>query len=371
MANLAVQAPAYTLFGSGVTLGGNIMTLEEFKDPNGVDLTMADFGTKGFGTVEPGSGSQEEQISFTGVQVNPDGTRSLTGIKSVGFTSPYTETTGFAKSHAGGARFVISNTSGFYNDFVSKGGNATITGVYTFSASPVVPTPTTGTQAANKAYADALAIAGAPDASDTTKGITKLNIAPASPTDPIAVGANDVAATSAANKIVRADGSGRVDPSWLDPGLAEAATFFGSTDITGAEAETLSSGGTITTLHFHKRAIFQANRTANAANGAVTYAHGLGVAPKWVLASAIGVTANIFSQSHGTWDGTTSQCIYGYTGSSSSYASSAVACVAYLDTGGLALGQITAVDATDITITWTKSSSPAAISIVLQFTCGV
>lgn len=39
--------------------------------------------------------------------------------------------------------------------YVSTTGNETIAGVKTFSSSPIVPTPTTGTQAANKAYVDA------------------------------------------------------------------------------------------------------------------------------------------------------------------------------------------------------------------------
>ena len=42
-----------------------------------------------------------------------------------------------------------------------------------------------------KEYIDGIAIAGAPDASTTTKGIVKMSTAPASPTSPIAVGDND------------------------------------------------------------------------------------------------------------------------------------------------------------------------------------
>lgn len=42
-----------------------------------------------------------------------------------------------------------------------------------------------------KEYIDATAIAGAPDASTTTKGIVKMSTAPASPSEPIAVGTND------------------------------------------------------------------------------------------------------------------------------------------------------------------------------------
>lgn len=40
------------------------------------------------------------------------------------------------------------------SDFVDKTTNQTIAGVKTFSSSPIVPTPTTGTQAVNKDYAD-------------------------------------------------------------------------------------------------------------------------------------------------------------------------------------------------------------------------
>ncbi|MCT7432490.1 hypothetical protein N5T66_04285 [Aliarcobacter cryaerophilus] len=40
------------------------------------------------------------------------------------------------------------------NDYVNLSGNQTIAGVKTFSSSPIVPTPTTGTQAVNKTYAD-------------------------------------------------------------------------------------------------------------------------------------------------------------------------------------------------------------------------
>lgn len=57
---------------------------------------------------------------------------------------------------------------------VHNTGDETVAGIKTFSASPIVPTPTTGTQAANKAYVDSTASAGAPDATTTTKGIVQL-----------------------------------------------------------------------------------------------------------------------------------------------------------------------------------------------------
>ncbi len=143
-------------------------------------------------------------------------------------------------------------------------------------------TPTDDKHLIPKAYADAIALAGAPDAATGTKGVTKLTTAPASPTEPIAVGATDVTATPTADRVPRANGSGKLAQAWLDltasftftgvvditanlwklGGVAftgtmallnEATTFFNATDITGAEAETLTASITsnAASLHAH------------------------------------------------------------------------------------------------------------------------
>jgi hypothetical protein len=57
---------------------------------------------------------------------------------------------------------------------VHNTGNENVGGVKTFTSSPIVPTPSSGTQAANKTYVDGVAGAGAPDASSSTKGILQL-----------------------------------------------------------------------------------------------------------------------------------------------------------------------------------------------------
>ncbi|MDB5185212.1 MAG: hypothetical protein JWN38_1020 [Candidatus Saccharibacteria bacterium] len=53
-------------------------------------------------------------------------------------------------------------------------GNESVSGTKTFSASPVVPTPTLASQAANKGYIDGLVAAGAPAATTSTLGIVQL-----------------------------------------------------------------------------------------------------------------------------------------------------------------------------------------------------
>lgn len=194
-----LQAQAFTLAGAGCIMGATSITLSSMLQIDAVTpVTMADFGSKGFGTIEPGSGTSEEQISFTGITQNANGTATLTGVSSVLFASPYTETSGTAFSHPGGVTFVISNTSGFYNRFANKNDDETVTGAWIFPNDASTPTiglsyaaPTTDLQVATKKYVDDTTTAGAPDASDTVLGITKLSIAAVSPTNPIAVGDND------------------------------------------------------------------------------------------------------------------------------------------------------------------------------------
>jgi hypothetical protein len=86
--------------------------------------------------------------------------------------------------------------------------NETVAGIKTFSSSPIVPAPSTNTQAANKVYVDTVASAGAPDATTSTKGIVQLT--------------NDLAGTATAPTV---------------PGLANKAdktiTISAGTGLTG------------------------------------------------------------------------------------------------------------------------------------------
>lgn len=175
-----VQAQFFTLAGSGCVLAATTVTLTSFTQIDGTLLTMTDFGSIGFGTLEPGNGTSEEQICFTGVSQNANGTATLTGVKNVAFVSPYTQTSGTAMSHPGGAKFIISNTAGFYDQLISKNDDETITGTYTFTnpnyprMDTQTPAPTDPQQLVTKAYADGLAIAGAPNASTSVQGLVQI-----------------------------------------------------------------------------------------------------------------------------------------------------------------------------------------------------
>ncbi len=182
MTFLFVQNQATTITGAGAVSGATTILLTSLVQIDGTTpLTMADFGAIGYGTLEPGSGTLEEQISFTGITQNANGTATLTGVKTVLTVSPYTETSGLAQTHAGNTTFVISNTAGFYNQLLAKADDATITGKYTFPNGANTPllgasyvAPTLDTQVASKKYVDDVSIVGAANASTSTQGLVQL-----------------------------------------------------------------------------------------------------------------------------------------------------------------------------------------------------
>lgn len=176
------QLQNFSLAGGGAVAGATSITLKSMTDIDGNALTMAGtFGTIGFGTLEPGNGALEEQISFTGLTTNSNGTVTLSGVSSVTFVYPYTQTSGLAKTHAGSTTFVISNTSGFYDEMNSKLNDETITGTWTFPSAD--PTRAGIGSDVDTAVATAFvtlgqlsrqAISGASNASTTVKGIVQL-----------------------------------------------------------------------------------------------------------------------------------------------------------------------------------------------------
>jgi hypothetical protein len=109
---------------------------------------------------------------------------------------------------------------------VHNTGAETVAGVKTFSSSPVVPTPTTGTQAVNKTYADGLVAGGAPDATTSSKGIVQLagdlGGTAASPTVPGLSGKAATSHTHAGADVT----SGTIGTARLGSGTASSSTFL-------------------------------------------------------------------------------------------------------------------------------------------------
>jgi len=144
-----IQSQKFTL-SVGISTTDTSIILESFTFPDGTAIASGDLGAINYGTLEAGS-SREEQISFTGITNNADGTVTLTGVtRGLGFgaTDTYSEQSDLKVQHGAGAQFILSNTAGFYNDFVNKYNDETISGTLS------VPVPTSGTHAATKQYVD-------------------------------------------------------------------------------------------------------------------------------------------------------------------------------------------------------------------------
>lgn len=114
------------------------------------------------------------------------------------------------------------------------GSTTTFTATSTYSSASVVLgyDPTNTNDAATKHYVDTIAIAGAPNASTVTKGISTLSVAPVSPTSPIAVGDNDPRLAGFVTQ------------------LSTTTTFTLSTTTLNLSTTTLSSKNTLT-IQFH------------------------------------------------------------------------------------------------------------------------
>ena len=397
-----VQMQATTLAGAGATANDTSIILTSLKDPDGNLIAMTDFGTIGFGTIEPNSGTNEEQISFTGVTQNGNGTATLTGVKTVLFVSPYTQTSGLAKTHAGGTTFVISNTSAFYDTMTSKNNDETITGLYTFVQAPVMSassSPTLATQLVPKSYVDGVVLSGAPNMDLTTKGVAEEATA-------AEINAGTQAGGTSAELAVnpkflkdseyytlrpttneKAALSAASTPTALNPYITKAINDLNELVANKDDTTTL---GTSTSKYPTQNAtkVYVDNQTSIYKNGNTTYdlttasgtktiAHGLGKIPKFVrLVAKLWTTSGIeyISDSIGVFNGTTNSVVYSSFRTNSGQITSAI--TGSNSTQGVHINQSTddsttkqtgviTVDITNVTITWTKTGSPSGTLQIL------
>lgn len=128
----------------------------------------------GWLVVSPNSTSLREIVAYTATGTDGGGNYITISARGVGGTTE--------QSHSIGESVRMNITAQHWADIYVDP---------TFTGTVTVPTPTNGTDAATKAYADGIAVAGGADASTTIKGISKMSVAPASAANPIAVGDND------------------------------------------------------------------------------------------------------------------------------------------------------------------------------------
>lgn len=170
---------AQTYFlGSSIGSTDSSILLSSFLEPvTGTPYTMALINSSiVFATISPKTTSSEF-ISFTGITQNSNGTATLTGVtRGLAKKYPFTSDSTYKLPHAGQSTFIISDAPQVFNEYVTLLNAETISGIKIFAtgATPLVTdAPTTPTMAVNKAYADGLAIAGAPNASTTVQGLVQ------------------------------------------------------------------------------------------------------------------------------------------------------------------------------------------------------
>lgn len=179
-----VQASTFTLAGAGITNTQTTVQLASFAlpDPNKTPITMSMFGSIGYGVIEPQT-SRIENISFTGVTQNGNGSATLTGVtRGISFYSPFVSISANMLSHAGGSNFILSNSAAFYGQFAFPNNPQTWTATQTYGsttppiydADPVWANFSTQVLA-DVSYVNSVVAAGAANASETVKGIIQLS----------------------------------------------------------------------------------------------------------------------------------------------------------------------------------------------------
>ncbi|MEK7578671.1 MAG: hypothetical protein AAB456_03075, partial [Patescibacteria group bacterium] len=235
----AVGGELYYLSGSGVSATQTTVDLTKFgySQPDGTyfKFGMEHFGSLGCGTLEPGVNKKQEFVSFTGVTQNANGTTQLTGAtRGLERFPDYNASSTLRTSHAGGTKFVISNSPPcFYESYANRTASTTITTRWNFFTLPEsTRSATTSNQLVTKGYVDNTNNTGAATSTESNGGIVELatRTEQASTTGALAdalvlqsrnatstPGAN-ITATGGAGEtyVVVAEDDGRISQSWLD-----------------------------------------------------------------------------------------------------------------------------------------------------------
>lgn len=204
------------------------------------------------------------------------------------------------------------------------------------------------TQKAVKAYVDA---GGNVNASTTTKGIVEE-----------ATVAEIAAGTAAGGTGARLF----VNPS------STVSTSAGAGDV--GKVPRLNASGQLDTTFLpgatYKNGVI--GRTRNAASGAVTTAHGLGTTPRYIRITAKTNSTSSLSwwQSSGVYNGTTVSCVYQFQSSTAANdlsGTDTTNIVRTIDNSSNDQAAVPTFDATNITLTWTKSGTPSSDTIQIMW----
>lgn len=255
-----------TTLSRSISSTASTIYVSSLTTKDGQSLTMANLGTKVFFTLEPGS-NKEEIVMATGV-----GTLSWTGVtRGLSFYGTSTAAvTANQKSHSAGSAIVMSNVHYVYDELVDKDTADTIDGLKTFTATTTFSklpnttssyTPSADGDLSTKKYVDDTALASAPDATASVKGVTELATGAEAAAGASAGGTTgglvlpaSIATTTAnvaGNHVAVTDTDGKLKQDLLD--LTDSWTQSGNNTFSGNN--TLSATTTFNGLTLNPRTI--------------------------------------------------------------------------------------------------------------------
>lgn len=287
-----VQASTFTLAGAGITNSQNTIQLASFTlpDPNKTPINMSMFGSIGYGVIEPQT-SRIENISFTGVTQNGNGSATLTGVvRGISFYAPFVSSTTLMLSHAGGANFILSNSASFYGQFAFPNNPQTWLATQTYGsttppaydADPIWANFSTQVLA-DVSYVNSVVAAGAANGSETVKGIYQLATAAqaALGTSVGSTGArlalgNNLATSTPGNSTVSGDVPTLTGTTLNANFINQTATYLWSAlhTFSAGILVTASSTFNVGTLHIGNKVISQPNFGGTGVDGSLAISSG-------------------------------------------------------------------------------------------------
>lgn len=130
------------------------------------------------------------------------------------------------KAHGRGATVKITNYPQLTLLTNIFKGTETVPAVMSYDSAISTTSFSNSKMLASKEYVDSVAIAGSPDSTTSAKGIGKISSAPSVASNPIFLNSEEVATTTGANKVVRANSSGFINSNWLGENYTLSTTTF-------------------------------------------------------------------------------------------------------------------------------------------------
>ena len=221
-----IVADFSTTLTTKIPVGGTTGSILATTDDDGVTLPTGNY----YFTLD-GNNSLKEHIYAAYNSGN------LTAIKSI--SRQGVETSGAVREHRVGASVSITDFAHILrlNQLLTGETDLDSTSPLKYDGSASI---SDDKHLATKKYVDDVAVAGSPKATEAVYGISKLSSPSSDPTVPVVLNNEEVSATSGANKVVKANASGKIDASF-GGAASTLATLNGSGKVVEDPANATST----------------------------------------------------------------------------------------------------------------------------------